>query len=199
MQRYLVVVRPDTVYMEIPHQQNQHKNVKANYLINKVKNVLPQTSLKYLYLSLIHSHINYGLVIWGASCLINKVFKMQKRSIRTINNKPVNVHTEPLFKMSKILTIEDQYKFNVLVLMHTLKNNKLPSSFDTIRYFTAEERVPTRQQQLAHYRRYRTTFTSLVPLHRFPKLWNEQTPMSHDITSLNIFKKETRGKLFGSC
>ena len=100
--------------------------------------------------------------------------------------------------MSKILKIEDQYTFNVLVLMHKLKNNKLPSSFDTIRYFTAEERVPTRQQQPANYRRYRTKFTSLLPLHRFPKLWNEQTPMSHDITSLNIFKKETRGKLFGS-
>ena len=38
--------------------------------------------------------------------------------------------------MSKILKIEDQYKFNVRVLMHKLKNNKLPSSFDTIRYFT---------------------------------------------------------------
>ena len=86
--------------------------------------------------------------------------------------------------------------FKVLVLMHKLKNNKLPSSFDTLRYFTAEERVPTRQHHLANYRRYRTTFTSLLLRHMFPKFWNEQTPMSHDNASLNVFKRETRGKLF---
>ena len=62
--------------------------------------------------------------------------------------------------MSKILKIEDRYKFNVLVPMHKLKNNELPSSFDTIRYFTAEERVPTRQQHLANYRRYSITTTT---------------------------------------
>ena len=123
---------------------------------------------------------------------------MHRRYIRTIHNKPINVHTEPLFKMSKILKLKDQYKFIVLVLMHQLKNNKLPSSFDAIRYLTSYEQVPTRQQHLANYRRYRTTFTSLLPLHKFPKFWNEQTPMRHDATSLNIFQKDTRGKLFGS-
>ena len=39
----------------------------SNYIINKVKNFLPKSALKSLYLSFVHSHICYGLVIWGAS------------------------------------------------------------------------------------------------------------------------------------
>ena len=38
---------------------------RANYMISKVKKVLPKSSLKTLYSSLIHSHIHYGLIIWG--------------------------------------------------------------------------------------------------------------------------------------
>ena len=40
---------------------------RTNYMINKVKHILPISSLKTLYSSLIHSHINYGLSIWGTS------------------------------------------------------------------------------------------------------------------------------------
>ena len=103
---------------------------RANYMISKVKKVLPKSSLKTLYSSLIHSHIHYGLIIWGNGHSINKAYKLQKRSIRTIHNKPINFHTEPLFKQSQILTIDDQYKMNMLVFMHQLKHNKLPISFE---------------------------------------------------------------------
>ena len=102
----------------------------SNYMINKVKHVLPKSTLFTLYSALVHSHINYGLLIWGSSPLISKIMKMQKRCIRTINAKSYNYHTEPLFKTCKILKIEDQYKYNVLSFMFLLKNNGLPESFN---------------------------------------------------------------------
>jgi hypothetical protein len=37
----------------------------SNYIINKVKNILPSSCLKTLYSSIIHSHINCGLLAWG--------------------------------------------------------------------------------------------------------------------------------------
>ncbi len=40
--------------------------------------------LKTLYFSLVESYINYGLVAWGNSVHINKVFKLQKRAIRIV-------------------------------------------------------------------------------------------------------------------
>ena len=50
----------------------------SNYMINNVKHVLPKSTLFTLYSALVHSHINYGLLIWGSSPLISKIMKMQK-------------------------------------------------------------------------------------------------------------------------
>ena len=59
----------------------------SNYIINKVKHILPTSSLHTLYLTIVQSHLNYGLHIWGSSNSIGKVFVSQKKSLRIINNK----------------------------------------------------------------------------------------------------------------
>ena len=115
------------IYIDETLTWKHHRNnvctkiLRTNYMMNKVKHILPISSLKTLCSSLIHSHINYGLSIWGTSHTLNKVYKLQKKSIRIIHNKPYNNHTEPLFKHSKILKIDDQYKLNAVTLMHQLK------------------------------------------------------------------------------
>ncbi len=46
------------------HIQKISKKISsANYIIKKVKNILPSNSLRNLYTSLVHSHIKYGLQI----------------------------------------------------------------------------------------------------------------------------------------
>ncbi len=164
----------------------------ANYVINKVKNILPHSSLRNLYLSLIHSQINYGLLIWGGSKALGQVFKLQKKSIRIIHSKPYNSHTEPLFKQSEILKIHHQYILNVSMFMYQLKHDNLPKSFDILEYFRNRDQPHTRQIELAHYTRARTTYTSLLPLHQFPKIWNELGASLHDSRSLGSFKKKVK-------
>ena len=46
--------------------------------MNKIKKILPKSSLRTLYSTLIQSHINYGLIIWGGRHSIGKVHKQQK-------------------------------------------------------------------------------------------------------------------------
>jgi len=127
---------------------------RSNYIINKVKHILPKSSLHTLYSSIVHSHINYGLIIWGNSIHINKLSVLQKKSIRIINGKPYNYHSEPLFKSSDILTVFDQYTLNIQVFMHQLKYHKLPKSFECLTYFNIENRLNTRQQPLANCYRF---------------------------------------------
>ena len=50
----------------------------SNYIINKVKNVLPKFCLLTLYQSIIQCHINYGLHLWGSSSSIERITKLQK-------------------------------------------------------------------------------------------------------------------------
>ena len=153
-----------------------------------MKYILPISSLKTLFSSLIQSHINYGLSIWGTSHTLNKVYKLQNKSVRIIHNKPYNYHTEPLFKHSKILKIEDQYKLNAVTLKHQLKHNKLPTSFNS--FFFTNNRLPTRQQDLAKCSRFRTSLTSKIPLYKFLRLWNEILPVCHKSKSKNVYIKQ---------
>ncbi len=165
----------------------------ANYIINKAKNFLPKSTLRNLYSSLVHSHINYGLILWGCSRSINHIAKIQKKSIRIINGKSYNYHTEPLFKTSDILKIQDQYKYNVLLFMQHIKHGKLPKSLNNLNYFTNRPQQPqTRQIGLANCTRPRTTYSSLLPHHKFPRIWNELDISSQEIQSISHFKRRIK-------
>ena len=165
---------------------------RSNYIINKVKNILPRYSLLTLYSSIVQSHLNYGLHIWGSSVSIGKLIRLQKKSIRIITNSPYKSHTEPLFKRTGILKLTDQYKLNVLTFMYQHKNSKLPDSFNKLPYFISSCRRLTRQRALANCSRSRTKFTDLLPLHMFPKMWNEIHPKFHEIASFGLFKRSVR-------
>jgi len=157
---------------------------KCNYVINKIKNVLPMACLHLLYHSIIQCHINYGIKVWGGSTAIGRITKLQKKSIRIINRKTYNHHTEPLFKYNRILKVTDQYQYDISLFMHNMKLNKVPQSFHTFAYFTPPTR-PTRQSHVANMTRARTTFSSHLPLHKFPQTWNalEQAVRAINITS----------------
>ena len=165
---------------------------RSNYIINKSKNVISSAGLHTLYSTLVQSHINYGSIIWGKCSSSNKVHKLQKRAIRIIHNKPYNSHTEPLFKKSGILKLDDQVNVNTLLFMHQLKHDKLPKSFKNMDYFhkaPVEGRAITRQNKLAHCYRYRTTFTAKLPFHCFPRTWNELESEKQNIPTINAFKR----------
>ena len=162
---------------------------RANYIINKVKNTIPKSCLVTLYHSLIQCHINYGLIAWGSASGLERIHKMQKKSLRIIHKKHYNYHTEPLFKTSQILKVQDQYKLNTATFMHQLKYHKLPSSFEQFSYFTEPTR-PSRQIHIANQHRARTKFTALLPYHKLPQIWNMLMPSHRSIINTNKFKNE---------
>ncbi len=167
------------------------KLARSNYIINKVKNILPENSLLTLYQTLIHCHLNYGLEIWGSCNTLNKLVKLQKKSIRIISKVGYNHHTEPLFKHKKVLKLHDQYKLNVLSFMHRLKSGSVPDSFQVLDYFRQIIR-PTREIHLylAHTMRSRTKYTSDLPLHKFSYIWNQLDHTLQKLASFSMFKRK---------
>ena len=121
--------------------------------------------------------------------MADKVFKMQKRTIRTIHGRPSNSHTEPLFKKSNILMLHDLYTYNVGIFMYKFKNYMLPGSFNDLQYFVCSDGPQTRQTSLANCRRYRTNFSSIQPVHSFPRIWTNFDIKLHDIRTLAMVKK----------
>ena len=166
------------------------------FVLNRIKSMFPHRALRTLYLSLIHCHLIYGILAWGNSIYVNKLFLLQKRAMRTINNMPYRSHTDPLFRKEKILKIKDIYNWQVSVFVHKYKHTKtLPLSF--IDYFPSRQRnILTRQCNDIYTRIPRTNFSKSSFYHNAPKVWNGLTSDLKNISKHSLFSQNLKKMMF---
>ena len=92
----------------------------------------PQILLS-IYYALFHSHLSYGLCIWGHAeeKYTEKIELAQKKAIRIISNADYLAHTKPLFKNLKILSVQQLFTHQYACLMWDFRHNNLPECFDS--------------------------------------------------------------------
>ena len=97
-------------------------------ILNRLKKFVPPETLRNLYFSLLYPYLNYCVIIWGGTFAthIHPIKILQKRAIRIINRVPALTHSNPLFLQSKILKLEDNYKFRVCEYFYV---NELADNF----------------------------------------------------------------------
>jgi len=154
----------------------QSKLSKGIYLLNRVKNLLPQKALKSLYYAYIHSHLTYCPIILGCSPAsdITKIFKLQKKAIRIISNSTYHAHTTPLFQNLQILPIHKIIQQSKLIFMHSYHYKYAPLSFINTWPTNNERNVPMdlRNQHDYSIPRSNTENFKRFPLYSIPFAWN---------------------------
>jgi len=74
---------------------NQHtdqiatKLCSACYVLRNPKHIVPQSTLRTIHYAYIHSILSYGITFWGRSSNANKLFILQKNTVRIITNSRV--------------------------------------------------------------------------------------------------------------
>lgn len=105
---------------------NQHVNSvctklsRVTFLLRRLKLQLLEEHLITVYHGLFHSHLSYGLLLWGHSPGCKAVLLLQKKSLRIISSSGHIDHCRPIFRRLKILTIYSQYI--LLSLLHVKEN-----------------------------------------------------------------------------
>ena len=80
-----------------PHTNHiSNKISKNNGVLRRLKNIVPQEILKTIYFSLINSHLNYGILVWGFN--LERLEILQKKAIRIITHSHNLAHTRNLFQ-----------------------------------------------------------------------------------------------------
>ena len=175
----------------------------ALYSLRQVKKTLNSEALLSLYTSTIHSHLIYGIQIWGGAnkSTLSELFKKQKHAIRVVCNSNYNAHTEPLLKKWNILPLPDLVQYFNLQFMHNFKFSGLPSSFELTWRTKRETRQNPEGQEFRsmrddedyHIPGTRTTLASSLPLATFPKTWNElEDPALKEVNSKALFSKNLK-------
>lgn len=101
-------------------------------MLHKMKNLCSTETLRSIYFSLFHSHLVYGISVWGLAntTLTNRVFRLQKRAVRVISKADFLAHTNPIFKNLQILKCSDQYLLNLSGMMWDYDHRTLPKSLN---------------------------------------------------------------------
>ena len=127
--KYLGLIMDSRLTWKYHINELRKKLSKSIGIIYKMKNLAPLRVLNSLYYALFHSHLNYGICVWGNASekLLQPIFMLQKKVIRMISNADYQDNTGPLFVKLSILKLEDIFKQQVGSLMWDCENNKLPS------------------------------------------------------------------------
>ena len=105
---------------------------------------------------MIHSHLNYGLLVWGFQC--NRIDKLQKPAIRTITSSKYNTHTSPLLKHKEILSVNDMLHQKGLTFNYEYVSKNLPYHFGSFDITTQRWLHNYNTWQLDNVRLNRTRF-----------------------------------------
>ena len=154
-----------------------NKLARSNFIISRVKNILPIKSLKTLYFALVHPHLLYCLPIYSCTTQKNlkKIFKMQKKAIRLVTKSKNNAPPYPLFADLKILPLEHLISLTCGQLTYSIYHKYAPKSLHNL-WITNEQRDNNHELRNAHQLHIpfaRTDHVKRLPYFSFPKMWND--------------------------
>ena len=132
------------------------KHSRATGMLSKIRYYVSKDTLKMVYYGIFSSILTYGSQIWGQHNAITKKLQVfQNKAMRIMNFQPRRTTATPLFKLSKILKLNDIVNIQNFLLVHDSLKNNLPSSLRG-KFDFAEHRHGTRNLDLNQLNRPRT-------------------------------------------
>ena len=178
------------------HVDNLSNKIARNVgMLNKLKHFLPDYIMKTLYSSLIASHLQYCTLLWANSHVtqIRKLQLLQKKTIRIITSSHYIAHTDPLFAMTKLLKIEDLYKYQLGIFMHKVTHSQLPQNMSSM--FLCTDKIHShklRNQNAYFIQQIRTNTRKSTINFSGPTFWNTLPINLRQIVSIHLFKKKLK-------
>lgn len=103
----------------LPHiNQLSCKLSSSTFVLRRLSSLCTTDTLKMAYHSLFHSHLLYGIILWGNCSHAIKIFKIQKRAVRVIAGVGYREHCRPYFIKFRIMTLPCAFIFNSLLEIH---------------------------------------------------------------------------------
>ena len=120
---------------------------KSIGIMYKFRNILSKRLMDQLYFSFIHSYLNYANIAWASTNKSNLIslYRHQKHAIRIIYDKDRFVHTKPLFKHAKTLTVYEINLFQILSLIFKVKLEPRHSFFIIYTLQNLQANIPSEE------------------------------------------------------
>ena len=101
------------------HSNQVYNKIQSNkQLLNISKNLVDMKTLIKIYYAHIHSHLNYGLIVWGSmlnKTSLNDLEHLQKACIWLVNRTKKSSPTNILFKRNGIFKFSDMINLEIQI------------------------------------------------------------------------------------
>ena len=101
-------------------------------MIYKLRHYVPLSTLRIVYYSMFHSHIQYSLINWGraAENHYHKLSILQNKILRACFFRPRRYEMNLFYSRFRVLKLEDMIKMEFAKFMFRYSNNMIPNSFN---------------------------------------------------------------------
>lgn len=98
--------------------------------LRKISHCLPKTIKPIIYNSLVKSHLDYLIEIWGSAAPTNlsPLQRIQNKIIKVLFHYSYDTPTQQLYKKTKLFNIAQLYKYNTCLLIKKIISNKIKSN-----------------------------------------------------------------------
>ena len=124
------------IYLDPFLKWNHHVDIiapklsRACGMLMKIRHYVSESTLISIYYAIFSSILTYGSQIFGQiqNRHINRLQKLQDRSVRIINFANYNDHRNPLYSKSKILKFNDSIQLSNFLFVHDCNRQNIPVS-----------------------------------------------------------------------
>ena len=150
-------------------------------------------------MSLIHSHLNWGAPVFGASKLsgIKHLESLQNKAIRNLVRAKYNAHTNELYKSLNILKVSDIIKLSRGLLVMKFKKDLIPNTLHIYFKYSNEQgdrRIRDNQENFHIPSTFKQTH-EIFPIPEMFKSWNRLPHYLKSATKLTTFRSDTKNYL----
>ena len=119
----------------------KHKISRAVGIISKLRHYLPTSAILQIYYSLIHTHLLYGLIVWGSTykSKLKTVIPLKQSGKVNWQWSPKRFDYFPLsvYYQHGILKLPDLFKFETRKFVHAHFKNNLPPAISNFFLLTS--------------------------------------------------------------
>jgi len=126
--KFLGLTLDDTLSWKQHIEQVLHKMCTTCYALRNIKHLVPTDTLRVIYFAHTHSIISYGIIFWGNSTNVNKLFVLQKKIVRILSNIGSRDSCREAFKNLEIMTLHSQYIFSLILFTIDNKHLFIPNN-----------------------------------------------------------------------
>jgi len=187
------------LYLDNNLRFNEHisrvstKVARSVGVLSKIRDLVPRSVLRMLYLTLVYPYFNYCINIWGGSAqiYINKLIILQKRAVRIVAGASFLCHADPLFKELNLLKLDDLFRLNVALYMYkSLNTIGYDSELSTYVYNnTGYHDYSTRNSLAVTLPLYKCEKTKCCIIYNVCKIWNGLPVIIQNSESVGRFKR----------